>query len=419
MILHTNLWMFAINFAIVVLGKVNTGEPRCSFSGMAKMFTDPVYHEASRENSCWVVPYDSDVDFDKLLQTRRPVLLRGGAWPDWRADTQKWRKESLVRELGDKEIKVRITETEDIDVKYRGLPGSPDAFKEMTLRRFFEDKSNLYLYWDNQGIHDLDESLVVTPKFSKSLEHRAIWHRHWVARSNISATMHWDPDPNLMLLIEGKKTFYMADILQTPNIYVHPKNLQYAQSNPFHPDVSQHPLLVNASFDVCEVYEGDVLYVPSYWWHFVRSETSEGDLGSSIAVNWFFDDEKGPSSLKRMIDQDRCGIEDAVDRLKGWIHARRRFKVPATNNCKEEQSVVFISNLDGDAEIAWINSDGKREPKAVLRPGKQVSMTTRPFHRFEIIRLATPGVAAFTIPCHDEVFVVDSGRFHNDELQSL
>ena len=49
----------------------------------------------------------------------------------------------------------------------------------------------------------------------------------------------------------------------------------------------QHPAFADATPTVCEVGPGDVLYVPSYWWHEVLSRPDPQD-GWNLAVNWWY-----------------------------------------------------------------------------------------------------------------------------------
>ena len=48
-----------------------------------------------------------------------------------------------------------------------------------------------------------------------------------------------------------------------------------------------HPRFAAATPTVCDVGPGDVLFVPSYWWHEVFSRPDEQD-GWNLAVNWWY-----------------------------------------------------------------------------------------------------------------------------------
>lgn len=116
--------------------------------------------------------------------------------------------------------------------------------------------------------------------------------------------MHFDRMENLMTVLKGKKTFILYDPLQSDNLYgsipmigasydaeivknfkindgfkvkfirnsskisKEPNNYHtYSPINVRSPNFKKYPKLKNAKGMICEVEEGDTIYVPSHWWH--------------------------------------------------------------------------------------------------------------------------------------------------------
>lgn len=82
---------------------------------------------------------------------------------------------------------------------------------------------------------------------------------------------HFDNYHNVILLLEGKKTFYLAkqgSIVKTKN-----KNANETDSNPHEGE---------SVFVKTVLTPGDVLYIPLGWWHYVESAPN------SIMLNFWF-----------------------------------------------------------------------------------------------------------------------------------
>jgi len=39
----------------------------------------------------------------------------------------------------------------------------------------------------------------------------------------------------------------------------------------------------------CVVNEGDIIYLPAYWWHEVRSEPDRASQSRNVAINYWFE----------------------------------------------------------------------------------------------------------------------------------
>jgi len=130
--------------------------------------------------------------------------------------------------------------------------------------------------------------------------------------------LHFDRNENLMAMIRGTKTFVLYDPGQSKNLYgdtplrsatlnftfgknsevifrreaggVAKKSVDIHAYSPVditNPDYKNHPSMRDVKGFNCTIHTGDILYVPSHWWHQVISYDEDG--GKSIGVNYFFE----------------------------------------------------------------------------------------------------------------------------------
>ncbi|KAI8517853.1 HSPB1-associated protein 1 [Branchiostoma belcheri] len=106
----------------------------------------------------------------------------------------------------------------------------------------------------------------------------------WVGSAGAHTPCHYDTyGCNLVLQVYGRKKWVLFPPEDSPSLY--PTRLPYEESSVFsqvnvaHPNVEQHPRVVNSHPYVAVLEPGDVLFVPKHWWHYVES------LTTSVAVN--------------------------------------------------------------------------------------------------------------------------------------
>jgi len=119
----------------------------------------------------------------------------------------------------------------------------------------------------------------------------------WLGPRGSTSPLHFDPLDNLLMQIMGRKVIWLF----SPS---HPKEdvsnnhfawhyagdggRQQPNTSPINPeqyDVTQYPFLAECGPVVartCILQPGDVLYIPSKWWHYVRSV----DTSASVNVWW-------------------------------------------------------------------------------------------------------------------------------------
>ena len=111
----------------------------------------------------------------------------------------------------------------------------------------------------------------------------------WLGNRSKTAA-HWDLPQNLACVVAGRRRFTLFPIEQVANLYVGPLDLTLAgQSSSLAdieaPDFAGYPKLREAfaAAEVAELEPGDVLYMPSLWWHAVGTA---GPLGAMVNYWW-------------------------------------------------------------------------------------------------------------------------------------
>jgi hypothetical protein len=261
--------------------------------------------------SCDVLKYPAFESFhEQYYRKNKPVILRGIR--DVRPlKLFGWSSESLVREMGDATVPVLATPSGFLsyerDVEHM-------SFREF-IRRSFGDKVDpaLHYYFKNPttalplGADDSDD----IPELRRYLR-KAMLKNVWISGGGITVGLHFDAAENFNFQIRGRKIFN----LYPPGVaafYPQPMFSQTAHiSGVFRagpdPDLTRFPKFdPNACLRV-QVCEGDVLYLPAYWWHQVESL---GDENVNLNFWWL------PPAKKQLVYWNQA--------LRGYAQLSLRF----------------------------------------------------------------------------------------------
>jgi hypothetical protein len=120
--------------------------------------------------------------------------------------------------------------------------------------------------------------------FGKRLQDSRV--RVWIGTAHTVTPLHHDLAPNMFAQIFGEKRFLLYSPDQAASLY--PKTgeeFHVSAVDPRQPDLHAYPRFSEATPAVVTVRAGEVLFLPSFWWHHVTS------LSLSISVNqWWKSD---------------------------------------------------------------------------------------------------------------------------------
>jgi hypothetical protein len=123
---------------------------------------------------------------------------------------------------------------------------------------------------------------IKTPKWIESSESTV---NLWFGTANNVSQLHYDHDNNFFAQVYGRKHMTLFDPVQTERLYPYPvhavmKHLSFVDIE--NPDLIRYPEYRKTQPMECVLEPGELLYLPAYWWHQVRS------LDVSISVSFWW-----------------------------------------------------------------------------------------------------------------------------------
>lgn len=265
------------------------------------------------------VPYlDGSPDplmfFRDWIAPNKPAIIRNSC-SHWPALTR-WTPEYLREKVGSKVISVAVTPNGYADAVNGDRFVMPEE-RKMTLSAVLdviEGKAQQQgvLYVQKQCSNLLDE----LPELTDDLEPHVPWMstalgklpdavNFWLGEANAITSMHKDHYENLYCVISGEKNFILLPPTDRPFIpygvyqqaVYHQRDdgefevvdqsdsekVPWIPLDPLDPDLDRFPQYRRARPLCCSVKAGEMLYLPSLWFHHVRQ--SHG----CIAVNFWYD----------------------------------------------------------------------------------------------------------------------------------
>jgi len=116
------------------------------------------------------------------------------------------------------------------------------------------------------------------PSFEKNL---------WIGPDGIVSHIHFDPAENVMAMISGTKTFAIFSPSDSKYILASDdpqKQNRFSDVDIDNPDPFKFPDFLKTNRKTCQVEAGDMLYLPTSWWHQVYNH------GRNVAINFWFRD---------------------------------------------------------------------------------------------------------------------------------
>jgi jumonji domain-containing protein 7 len=225
-------------------------------------------------------------DFERdYLATGTPVVVEGGA-ASWPAN-QAWQPQRLRERLGGRRVKVASSEHDVF-----GYDEAAAAYDVEELD--FADAADLITrarpstrryYLMQQSIPRVFPELAADLPAPEYVGHARAHPHLWFGSEGNLTPLHYDMANNVFAQLHGRKRFLLFHPDDAPRLYPRPADSRHhnlSQLDPEQDDVARFPLLAEAQPWACEVGPGDLLFLPAFWWHQVRSL----EVGVSVSVWW-------------------------------------------------------------------------------------------------------------------------------------
>ena len=271
------------------------------------------------ENICKYVGPPTPVEFYRnWVCPNVPVIFKHSInhWPA----LQKWTPAYLREKLGDKQVSVTVTPNGLADAVNDAKFILPEE-RKMLFSEFLDimESPNLgqpgIFYVQKQNGNFTDEFSEInadaktdikwaTEAFGKNPD--AV--NFWMGDSRAITSLHKDHYENLYCVISGQKTFTLYPPTDLPFIphqeytvaryhqtesnkfkiineptWCSSKTIPWIPVDPLNPDYETYPEFAKAKPISCTINKGDVLYLPSLWFHHVQQ--TQG----TIAINFWYD----------------------------------------------------------------------------------------------------------------------------------
>ncbi|CAI9290156.1 unnamed protein product [Lactuca saligna] len=125
---------------------------------------------------------------------------------------------------------------------------------------------------------------IVTPDycFAGGTEMKSV--NAWFGPAGTVTPLHHDPHHNILAQVVGKKYVRLYPASFSEELYPHTESMHKnsSQVDLDNIDVSEFPKIQDLEFVDCILEEGEMLYIPPKWWHYVRS------LTTSLSVSFWW-----------------------------------------------------------------------------------------------------------------------------------
>ncbi|XP_072121170.1 bifunctional peptidase and (3S)-lysyl hydroxylase JMJD7 [Mobula birostris] len=248
------------------------------------------------------------------LCPNKPFIVQNGIshWPA----VSKWTFSYLRERAGEQRVSVAVTPNGYADAVYRDRFVMPEE-RQMLFREFLDIVERKQaadgVFYIQKQCSNLTEEF---PELLKDVESHIPWMTEalgkspdavnfWLGESAAVTSLHKDHYENLYCVISGEKHFILLPPTDRPFIpyelfqpatykvnedgsfdvidVQNAEKVPWIPLDPLDPDLSRFPEYAHAKPLHCTVRAGEMLYLPSLWFHHVRQ--SHG----CIAVNFWYD----------------------------------------------------------------------------------------------------------------------------------
>lgn len=263
-------------------------------------------------------------DFDNYyFSKQKPVIVTNGI-NDWYA-TKHWSMDYFAKTYGDKKVNVGISDTKvfsysKVHQKTKGLMRVESLPMRELIENLLDENSKEKYYLVHQTISESFKELINDFSIPSWGDQNEKYSTHlWVGAKNNTVPLHWDSSHNFLAQIYGVKTLWLFAPDQSNFLYPTYTEAPHNHSgvpNIENPDYTKYPEFKNAKHTRVTLNPGSVLFIPSGWWHQVRS------LSDSASINFWWSAKFDECNLSQVL---RYRISEAFrnnkfSEVKTWLN---------------------------------------------------------------------------------------------------
>ena len=156
------------------------------------------------------------------------------------------------------------------------------------LSAFLSNYKKHKLAYIPQRVHHQLMSDLVPPPSLRCAEIDRFNHIFWFTAGGEQSKFHFDTEDATLTQLDGQKTLLMVDPLESLALYKDfALGLYGPPFNVYEVDLLRFPGVSNVTLHTVTLNPGDVLYLPSHWWHLVNSLPAGGG-GRNLMVSQQF-----------------------------------------------------------------------------------------------------------------------------------
>jgi ribosomal protein L16 Arg81 hydroxylase len=285
---------------------------------------------------------------------------------------RQWSVDYLKSVMGDRPVNVKHSKTGLFNISVG------EQYQTMTVP--FEKAVDLFTsgQYNNKAYYLQQYSIPeYFPELSQDLETPALLSasdmlsaiNFWMGGAGCVTHLHHDKDHNFLVQVRGRKELTLFAPADSEFLYPNPGDAfsHVSRIELDHVELEQFPLFKHAAPMHCLLEEGDLLYMPPYWWHQVRS------LDMAISVNYWwnrFDVTEGMGLEFLSVEQLCFQVKSFVDRgfsidhkdehgeplllkavRKGYGNVVEAFLILGANPDPKSVQVAMEEGHDGIAEL--------------------------------------------------------------------
>ena len=242
-----------------------------------------------------------EATFEDIQRLSRPAILKGCNFGEC---IDKWTLDYITTKLDNESIVIHESDQTDLDFLSKNFKYRRCKFSEFSKRlKVNEQDSHIYLRsisTDDRSkkparIEDDFQSLrddLKPPSFipfgaSNPLYHSSVLR---IASSNVQIWTHFDTYNNVLCQTEGSKRIILLPPDDIKYLYIKGDKSMVNNFDNWSESLKKYPLLQHANPHECILAPGDVLFIPAFWWHNIRTITHNDQERYSIGFNLFWRD---------------------------------------------------------------------------------------------------------------------------------